>query len=87
MMFGLKDKGSGRRRAISISNTRKITAKRKKRIEKGSRALFLGSNPHSNGEDFSWSEKERFEISKVTKIRREEKKEAIRILNKETFIL
>lgn len=45
--------GQGRRRAISMSNTRKMTARIKKRIENGRRALFLGSNPHSNGEDFS----------------------------------
>lgn len=43
------------RRAISISNTRKITASRKKRREKGRRAEFFGSNPHSNGLDFSRS--------------------------------
>lgn len=38
-----------------MSNTRKITARRKNRVEKGSRALFFGSNPHSNGVDFSRS--------------------------------
>lgn len=45
--FLLRNKGIGMRRAISISKTRKITASKKKRKEKGSRALFLGSNPHS----------------------------------------
>lgn len=38
-----------------MSNTRKITASKKNRREKGSRAEFLGSNPHSNGLDFSRS--------------------------------
>ena len=54
--------GTGMRRIISISKTRKITARRKKRIEKGIRAVFFGSNPHSNGEDFSRSIEERVEI-------------------------
>lgn len=47
--------GIGRRRTISMSNTKKMTAKRKNRSEKGIRAEFLGSNPHSNGESFSRS--------------------------------
>lgn len=51
--------GRGKRRTISISKTRKITAKRKKRMEKGSRAFFLGSKPHSNGDSFSRSLDER----------------------------
>lgn len=51
--------GAGRRRMISMSNTRKMTAKRKNRREKGSRAEFLGSNPHSKGESLfrSWLER------------------------------
>jgi len=48
-------KGIGRRRTISISKTRKITARRKNRREKGIRAEFFGSNPHSNGDSFSRS--------------------------------
>ena len=55
----LRVRGSGISRAISISNTRKITAKRKKRSENGIRADLLGSNPHSNAELFSRSIKER----------------------------
>lgn len=47
--------GEGSRRTISISNTKKITARRKNRVEKGSRALFFGSNPHSKGLLFSRS--------------------------------
>jgi len=47
--------GIGISSTISISNTIKIIANRKNRKEKGTRALWLGSNPHSNGEDFSRS--------------------------------
>lgn len=39
--------GSGRRRAISRSNNRKVMATRKNFIEKGKRAELIGSNPHS----------------------------------------
>ena len=45
----------GRRRVISTSKMRKITAIRKNRRENGMRADPLGSNPHSNGEFFSRS--------------------------------
>lgn len=45
--------GMGSRRAISMSKTRKIKARRKKRRENGIRACFLGSNPHSKGEVLS----------------------------------
>lgn len=55
-------KGAGINSTISISNTRKITAKRKNRKEKGIRALALGSKPHSKGEDFSRSSKDRNEM-------------------------
>ena len=47
--------GKGKRREISISKTRKITANKKNRNEKGSRADLLGSKPHSKGELFSRS--------------------------------
>jgi hypothetical protein len=40
-------------KTISISKTRKITANRKNRMEKGVRAERKGSNPHSKGESFS----------------------------------
>ncbi len=53
--------GSGISKITSISNTRKITARRKNRVEKGSRAVFLGSNPHSKGEAFSRSGNARIE--------------------------
>lgn len=38
-----------------MSKTRKIIANIKNRKENGVRALFLGSNPHSNGDIFSRS--------------------------------
>lgn len=44
---------------ISISNTIKMIANRKNRNENGMRAVFLGSNPHSNGVDFSRSSMDR----------------------------
>lgn len=47
--------GVGIRRTISMSNTMKMIASRKNRIENGIRALWFGSNPHSNGDDFSRS--------------------------------
>jgi hypothetical protein len=39
-----------------MSNTIKIMLSRKNRMENGIRALFLGSNPHSNGDVFSRSD-------------------------------
>ena len=39
--------GRGKRRAISRSNNKNSIATRKNRKEKGSRADFNGSNPHS----------------------------------------
>jgi len=54
-ILDFKHRGRGIRSTISISNTRKITARRKNRREKGSRAEFLGSNPHSKGDFFSRS--------------------------------
>ena len=50
------EQAKGKRRVISTSKIRKITAIKKNRREKGSRADPLGSNPHSNGEFFSRSE-------------------------------
>ena len=51
--------GAGISKTISTSKTRKITANKKKRVENGIRALFFGSNPHSNGDAFSRSIKDR----------------------------
>lgn len=55
--------GMGSRSAISTSKIMKITAIKKNRDEKGSRAEFFGSNPHSNGDLFSRSSLIFFEIS------------------------
>lgn len=63
-LFGRK--GAGIKSTISISKTRKITARRKKRIEKGIRAFLLGSKPHSKGEHFSRSSDERNEIVRAS---------------------
>lgn len=51
--------GVGSRITISMSKTRKITASRKNRVEKGRRAERDGSNPHSNGDSFSRSAEDR----------------------------
>lgn len=48
--------GRGKRKAISISKIKKITASKKNRSENGVRAEFFGSNPHSYGESFSRSD-------------------------------
>lgn len=45
--------GMGINSTISISKTIKITARRKNRMENGVRAERVGSNPHSNGDNFS----------------------------------
>jgi hypothetical protein len=60
--------GRGRRKVISMSNTRNTTAKRKNRRENAVRADFIGSNPHSKGLCFSRSEKLRVEIICASKI-------------------
>jgi len=54
--------GIGINSTISMSKTIKIIANRKNRKENGIRALWLGSNPHSNGEDFSRLEIDRIEV-------------------------
>lgn len=50
-----RSNGIGINNTISMSNTIKITANKKNRVENGIRADFKGSNPHSNGDDFSRS--------------------------------
>lgn len=59
--------GIGINSTISMSNTIKIIASKKKRIENGIRALWLGSNPHSKGDDFSRLEIERIEVIQAIK--------------------
>lgn len=49
----IRRSGTGIKRTISMSNTIKITARRKKRMENGIRADRIGSKPHSNGDSFS----------------------------------
>lgn len=81
MLDILKTITKGNSKAISISKTRKIILIKKKWREKGIRDLHLGSNPHSNGEDFSRSINLFFEIKLLiiinnkhkTKIRIEKK--------------
>lgn len=48
----------GKIKISSTSKIRKIMATKKNRIEKGSRDIVLGENPHSNGLYFSRSEKD-----------------------------
>lgn len=55
--------GMGNSSAISTSKIIKMTAIKKNRDENGSRAEFLGSKPHSNGDLFSRSSLIFFEIS------------------------
>jgi len=58
----------GRINAISTSKIKKIIAIKKNRKEKGSREEDLGSNPHSNGDLFSRSIKDFFEIIDASNI-------------------
>lgn len=55
LVLRMADVGIGISKTISISNTMKMTANRKKRRENGIRAEDFGSKPHSNGADFSRS--------------------------------
>lgn len=57
---------------ISISKIRKISLIRKNWILKGKWLVEIGSNPHSNGDIFSWSIKDFFEIKIFNNIRIEE---------------
>lgn len=52
----------GKINTISTSKIRKIVEIRKKCRENGIRAKHLGSNPHSNGEHFSRSNNDFFDI-------------------------
>ena len=64
----MPEKSIGRIKATSISKTKKITTTIKNFIQKGKREILLGSNPHSNGEDFSLSTKV-LKVSDIRKIR------------------
>lgn len=67
-MFDINMVGTGINKTISISNTIKIIANKKNRMENGIRAVLFGSNPHSNGEVFSRSIPEREEMAFITRI-------------------
>ena len=54
-LLDMRSVGTGINRTISISNTMKIIANKKNRIENGIRAVLFGSNPHSKGDNFSRS--------------------------------
>lgn len=56
---------------ISISKIKKISLMRKNWILNGKWLVETGSNPHSNGEVFSWSIKDFFEIKIFKNIRKE----------------
>lgn len=61
----------GKINAISTSKIKKIIVIKKNRREKGNREEDFGSNPHSNGEDFSRSTKvffDKIEANNITTI-------------------
>lgn len=64
--YVVKINGIGINNTISISNTIKIIASKKNRVENGIRAVWLGSNPHSKGDIFSRSPLLRIDNSPVT---------------------
>lgn len=76
-------RGRGIKRTISTSKTRKITASKKNRVEKGIRAFFLGSKPHSKGDAFSrWKKEEELKRNAMNLTRQariEEKRIIIRV--------
>lgn len=63
---------NGISKVISISKIKKIRLIRKNWILKGKWLEEIGSNPHSNGDIFSWSIKDFFEINIFRNMRREE---------------
>lgn len=62
----------GINKVISMSKIKKIRLIRKNWILKGKWLEEIGSNPHSNGDIFSWSIKDFFEINIFKNIRKEE---------------
>lgn len=60
---------NGINRVISISKIKKMSLIRKNWILNGKWLVEMGSNPHSNGEIFSWSIKDFFEIKIFKNIR------------------
>lgn len=57
----------GKIKVISTSKIKKIIVIKKNRNEKGKRGDLIGSNPHSNGDSFSWSSFFFFEINDAIK--------------------
>jgi hypothetical protein len=55
VLMNLRRTGMGKISVISTSKIKKITAIKKNRREKGTRADLLGSNPHSKADGFSRS--------------------------------
>lgn len=62
----------GSRIATSTSKIKKMIVIKKKRNEKGMRALLKGSNPHSKGLNFSRSFKDFFPIKTAVALRTKE---------------
>lgn len=79
-------RGLGSKITISISKTRKRTAKTKNRVENGTRADLLGSNPHSKAEDFSRLRPSFIEIAQAMVSTKEARVEASRIIIRALFI-
>lgn len=71
---------NGTSRVISISKIKKISLIRKNWILNGKWLDEMGSNPHSNGDIFSWSIKDFFEIRIFKNIRKKEIIRRIRIV-------
>lgn len=69
---------------ISISKIKKISLIRKNWILNGRWFVEIGSNPHSNGDIFSWSVKDFFEINKFNNIN---KLEIIKIIDSIIIIM
>lgn len=71
---------SGISRVISISKIKKISLIKKNWILKGKWLEEIGSNPHSNGDIFSWSIKDFFEMKIFKNMRIEEISRRINIV-------
>lgn len=77
----------GRINAISTSKIKKIIVIKKNRREKGKRDDDFGSNPHSNGDDFSRSMMVFFEIIEANNITTIEINIIIELINKIDIII
>ena len=76
----------GSKITISISKTKKITARRKNRVEKGSRADRVGSKPHSKGDSFSRSAEARVLVKIMIRNKSEGSKRARNMEDKEIYM-